>query len=187
MTIRSFRAVFDLERRLFKIDRWRLPMPYGVPLLGLAYAACALVAVLLVGRLPVAGEVVQTLPPPVRLLILPVTAAYLLNQLRVDGRAAHAVAKSWLRFRAAPKRLSAFRPTPTPGSTVRFGQVGFFPDERAARYRRAKVAGPAEVVLRYPASAERRRSTVFIEQSSGRPMWRGKRIALKRGQWLVFR
>jgi len=35
LQIRSFRVVFDLERRLHKIDRWRIPLPYGVPVRGL--------------------------------------------------------------------------------------------------------------------------------------------------------
>ena len=30
--IRSYRVCFSLERRIYKIDRWRLPVPWGVPL-----------------------------------------------------------------------------------------------------------------------------------------------------------
>ena len=40
VVIRSFRLVFDRGyRRLFKIDRYRLPFAYGVPMLGIGYAA----------------------------------------------------------------------------------------------------------------------------------------------------
>ena len=35
--LRSFRVCFQLERRLHRIDRFRLPFPYGLPLRGLGY------------------------------------------------------------------------------------------------------------------------------------------------------
>ena len=50
VTIRSYRLAFALERRIFRIERYRLPLPYGLPLRGLAYAALALALVLLAGK-----------------------------------------------------------------------------------------------------------------------------------------
>jgi hypothetical protein len=187
MTIRSFRVVFELERRIHKIDRWRIPVPYGVPLRGVAYAGAALLAVVLAGRLPMARGALDLLPPPVRFVILPVGLAYLLDQVRVDGRPAHAVAAAWLGLRIAPARLVGFRPAPHAGARAAFGDVTLVPDERSARYRRARIKGPGRVLLRYPARARRRGAVLELEQTSDRPLWRAKRVALKPGQRLVVR
>src|SRR5262249_27722777 len=46
LVITSYRTVFRYERRLYRIDRWRLPAPAGVPLRSLLYAP--VVATLLV-------------------------------------------------------------------------------------------------------------------------------------------
>lgn len=187
LTIRSFRVVFDLERRLFKIDRWRLPVPYGVPLRGIAYAFFVLLAVLMLARLPVVGEALALLPPPVRFVILPIGVAYLFNELRIDGRSAHTAAVAWVRFRLAPARAVAFRRAISAGSGARFAPITFVPDERSARYRPARLKGPARILLRYPAAAERRGATLRMEQTSDRPMWWGKRIVLKPQQEVLFR
>ena len=56
VVIRSFRLVFDRGyRRLFKIDRYRLPFAYGLPILGIGYAAGVAFAVVLAAKLPVVG------------------------------------------------------------------------------------------------------------------------------------
>src|SRR5215212_7320815 len=91
IVVRSFRVVFDLGlRRLFKVDRFRVPFPYGLPLRGLAYAAGALLVVLVLMRFALVGEVIRALPAPVRYVLLPGGVAYALLQLTPDGRSAHA-------------------------------------------------------------------------------------------------
>jgi len=46
-TIRSYQRIFRPERRIYQLEGHRLPVPAGVPLRWLAYAAAALVSVLL--------------------------------------------------------------------------------------------------------------------------------------------
>jgi hypothetical protein len=54
--IRSFRLVFDRGyRRLLTIDRYRRPFAYGLPILGIVYAALVALALVLVANLPLAG------------------------------------------------------------------------------------------------------------------------------------
>src|SRR3954447_4799924 len=56
VVISSFRLVFARGyRRLFKIDRYRLPFAYGLPILGILYAALVAVALVLAARLTIAG------------------------------------------------------------------------------------------------------------------------------------
>jgi hypothetical protein len=185
--IRSFRLVFDLERRLFKLERWRLPFPYGLPLKGIAYAIGALCALLLLESAPIAGDALALLPAPVRFVLLPVGIAYLLAQVQVDGRSAHVTAAAWARQRLTGQRVAAFRAASTPGTVVLFSPITFVPDERATRYRPARISGPARILLRYPAIARQTRARLTIRQSSRRPMWRGKELALKDGQRLLIR
>ena len=54
MEIRSYRRVFDLERRIYRIDHLRLN-PSGVPVRGVVYFLALLAGVLLAARLPGAG------------------------------------------------------------------------------------------------------------------------------------
>ena len=186
ITVRSFRVCFDLERRIHRIDRWRVPMPYGLPVRSIGYWAGALFAVLLLSRLPVTAQLIGALPAPLRLVILPAGVAYALTQLRVDGRPAHGVGLSLLRHRLSPRQVVAFRPIAHRGE-VRLADVRIAHDEGGARYRRAVVRGPATVTLRYPARARRRRSALRVEQTGEEPMWRGKRVTLRAGQRLELR
>ncbi len=183
ITVRSFRVCFDLERRIHRIDRWRLPVPYGLPVRSIGYWVVALLAVLLLARLPMIGELLRALPAPLRLVMLPAGAAYLLTQLRVDGRPAHSAGLSLVRHRLSARELVAFRPAPNTRE-VRLADVRIARDEGAARYQRAIVHGPATVTLRYPARARRRGRRLRVEQTGTRPLWRGKRVALRPGQRL---
>src|SRR3954466_6123141 len=73
VVIRSFRLVFDRGyRRLFKVDRYRLPFADGLPILRLGYAAGVALALKLVAKLPVVGPALAALPPPIHWVAIPV-------------------------------------------------------------------------------------------------------------------
>ena len=186
LTIRSFRVVFRLERRIHKVDRWRIPVPYGIPLRGLAYWAVALVATIVASRMPVVGELVGSLPTPIRLVILPVGIAYVLTRVEIDGRPAHTGLVAWVRMKLSSSRVAAFRAVPRAGAVARLGDVTFVPDECAIRYRRAVIEGPASVLLRYPAKGwTRGRGTLHVRQVPGSALFSGKQVRLKAGQRMV--
>lgn len=187
ITIRSYRVCFSLERRIYRFERWRIPVPWGLPLRGLGYAVAAFVAILVCGRLPVLEALLGTLPDPVRYLLLPVGISYLLTQVKVEGRPAHVAAIAWLRFATSPRWTAGWRPIPAPGSVAYIGDVTFAPDERSPRLRRGRVAGPARVLLRYPGRGRRCARRMVIEQSSEVPMWRGKEVGIPAGGELEVR
>jgi TcpE family len=189
LAIRSFRVVFNLERRIHKVDRWRIPTPYGVPLRGIAYCVAALVAIVLLGRLPVAGQLTGILPPPIRFVILPLGVAFVLTRLRVDGRPAHTAIASWLRFGLSPSRLAGLRAVPRAGAVVRLDDVAVVPDERSARYRSAVIEGPVTLLLRYPPVGSvtgRRRPVLHVSQLAGPPLFVGKHVRLRDRQRIVL-
>jgi hypothetical protein len=185
LQIRSFRVCFDLERRIHKIDQWRVPLPYGLPLRSLAYFGVMVVVVLVLGNLPITGQLLGVLHPALRYLVLPAGAAYALTQWRIDGRLPHAAGRAWLRMRLEPTRVAGFRAAEGLGR-VELGPVTLAPDERSARLRRGVVEGPARVVVRYPSKMRARGRALHLKQEDTRPMWRGKQINLREGQRVVI-
>jgi hypothetical protein len=186
LEVRSFRAVFDLERRIHQIDRWRIPLPYGLPLRSLGYALAALVVVLVTASLPFVGNIVAALPAPVRLVLLPAGAAYLLTRVSVDGRSAHVAGMRWVRSALRGRRFAGFRPCPAT-RVVRLDDLTLVHDESSGELRRGHLDGPAEVVLRYPLRIRPRGSTVYVAQTARVPSFNGRRVLLKSGQRLVVR
>lgn len=184
--IRSFRVCFSVERRIHKLDRWRIPLPYGVPVRGVVYFAALALAMLVLGVLPVFGELLGGMNTFTRLGIIPGALAFVLYRVSLDGRPSHAAAAAWLRMRLDPQRMSAFRRLDEPGS-VQLGTLVFAPDERGARLRRGVVRGPAEVVLRYETERSARGRRLQVSQVGAEPLWRGTRVRLKAGQEVVCR
>jgi len=183
--IRSYRVCFTVERRIHKLDRWRVPLPYGLPVRGLAYFAGAALAVLILARMPLIGGLLGDLNWFTRYAIVPGALAFLLYRLTLDGRPSHAAAIAWLRMQSEPARMSAFRKLDAPAQ-VTLGSVLLAPDERTARLRRGVVEGPADLVLRYAAEAQVRGDELRLAQRGTEPLWRGKQVRLGAGQRVVI-
>jgi hypothetical protein len=185
IAIRSFRVCFQLERRVHKIDKWRIPVPYGVPVRGIGYGALLLVLVLLLGRIAVVGDLLGVLHPSLRYIMVPIGGAYVLMRWKVDGRAAHATGLSWVRMHLEPRRVAGCRAA-TPLGPVTFGEVTVAPDEHSARLRPAVVEGAGRLVLRYPVRLSARGSTLRVAADGDEAQWRGKQVNLQPGQRVVL-
>lgn len=94
--IRSYRNCFKLERRIHKIDHWRIPLPFGIPLRGLGYAVATALAMLVLGSVPLLGLALTPVTPVVRFVVVPGALAYVLTRWELDGRPAHATLRSWV-------------------------------------------------------------------------------------------
>src|SRR3954467_2349583 len=103
VVIRSYRRVFEVDRRIYRVDRWALPVPGGVPLRAVGYFAGSVLLMVLF------GDLVAFLSPPLRYVVVPLAAAVLGTQAAPDGRTAHRFAADWLRFRLRARRRSAGR------------------------------------------------------------------------------
>jgi hypothetical protein len=181
--IRSFRAVFELERRLYRIDRLRLN-PSGVPVRGVVFVVAFVLAVLVVQRLPVAGWPIRALPWQARYVALPASAGALLTMLRIDGRPAHVAVASIGRFVLSSRYLSAFSRCPRVGACWAPLPLTFIDDETPPmRFR-----GRGAVLIRGPHRLARRGRRLFLTLDRA-PSDEGPRrvLTLRRGATLVVR
>lgn len=155
--IRSYRAVFDLERRIYRVDRLRLN-PGGVPVRGVVYCLAILACLALAGTLPLLGTAVRELPWYVRDLLLPAGLAALLTMIRVEGRPFHLAAAALLRHLLGPHQLAGLLPAggslgasrgggrgAPPGEVWRPEELLLLPDGSEQRPRRLRYSGPGAV------------------------------------------
>jgi hypothetical protein len=196
--IRSYRNVFDLERRIYRVDRLRLN-PGGVPLRGIAYFMAILAATLLAGRLPLIRVLAQTLPWYVREVAMPGVTAALLTLIKVEGRPFHVAVGTLVRYAVGPHHLAGVRPCrASPGRRWHPPQLVSLPDGSDARLRRMRYQGPG-MVLVIAAHTRAEWSVGLIGRLAQRPHvtlsglpgrrapTRGKVIALRRGARLRVR
>lgn len=185
MQIQSFRICFRLERRIHKVDRWRVPLPYGMPVHGLLYGVGILAALLLASRVPLLSSLLDAIHPIIRYGALPIAGGYALTELKLDDRAGHQVARSWLRMHVEPKRLAAFRRAPVE-SSVRFAPVTVTADCSGPELRRAVIEGEGRVVVRGAARMDARGRTLRVRPEAGPALARGRQVALRSGQRIVI-
>jgi hypothetical protein len=157
LEIRSYRAVFDLERRIYRVDRLRLN-PSGVPVRGVVYCFAILVCLELAGALPLVGTAVRVLPWYVRDLLLPAGLAALLTMIRVEGRPFHLAAAALLGHLFGPHQFAGLMPAGgslgvsrvrregvAPGQVWRPEELLLLPDGSDPRPRRLRYSGPGAV------------------------------------------
>jgi hypothetical protein len=184
--IRSYRGVFDLERRVYRIDRLRLN-PGGVPVRGLVYWLAATLGVLLIGSLPVVGGAEAVVPWYVRDLALPAAIAALLAVVRMDGRPSHLAGLALARYALGPRRLSGLEPYRRPGGRDcwRPPDLLLLPDGSDARMRRLRFrgAGAALIGIAHECRAHRRLSgaegLTIRECGGGAALSRGRVLELE--------
>ncbi|HEY3959343.1 MAG TPA: hypothetical protein VGL68_02420 [Solirubrobacteraceae bacterium] len=168
--VRSYRNVFDLERRIYRIDRLRLN-PGGVPVRGVVYFLALFATVLIIGSLPVLALAVRALPWYLRDVALPGASAAVLTVIRVEGRPFHLAAQALLRYRSEPRSgtgASTWGSGPRSigsGGRWRMEEILMLPDGSDGRLRRLRYTGPGAVLV-----------TVAHEHTEGR-RWR-PRVAL---------
>ena len=144
--IRSYRNVFDLERRIYRVDRLRLN-PSGVPLRGIAYFLAILAATLFAARLPVIGVLARMPPWYVREVAVPGATAALLTMIKVEGRPFHLAALALLRYGAGPRELAGLRPRVAADRRWRPHELVVLADGSDSRLRRLRYTGPGAVLV----------------------------------------
>ena len=161
MEIRSYRAVFDLERRIYRVDRLRLN-PAGVPVRGVLYALALIAAILVCGSVPPLELLTGALPWYLVNVALPVGGAALLSVVRIDGRPFHLAAQALLRHRCQPRQSVGLRRARAgwgaePGARWWPGEILVLPDGSDAHMRRLRYTGPGAVLVTVAHVCESRR------------------------------
>ena len=166
--IRSYRAVFDLERRIYRVDQLRLN-PGGIPVRGVVYFLAILLATLIAGSLPVVGAAIGALPWYLRDLALPAASATVLSVIRIEGRPFHLAAYALLRYGVGPRTLlGVVRPCGAPGERWYPQEVLMLPDGSDGAMRRLRYTGPGAVLI-----------TAAHERVEGRGPLGGARLTLR--------
>jgi len=181
ITIRSYRRIFHVDRRLYRIQDWTIPVPGGVPLLAVAYFAATLVAVLIAGGLPGLEQLLGLLSPPLRYVVLPLAVAVLGTQIAPDGRRAHRFAADWLALHVRRRRRSAGRPIALedePHEWQAILPVGR--DAHGPQLMPGRVTGPATVLFAddVEVTQPRRARGAVRARPAGRGTGRGQRTRL---------
>jgi hypothetical protein len=144
--IRSYRRVFDLERRIYSVDHLRLN-PGGVPVRGVAYFLVLLVIALLAADVPIAGALARGLPWYLRDIVLPGVGATVLSAVRLEGRTFHLSATALVRYWVGPRRLAGVRRCPRVGGRWYPEELLLLPDGSDNRLRRLHYTGPGAVLV----------------------------------------
>ena len=168
--IRSYRRVFEVDRRIYRVDRWALPVPGGVPLRGVGYFAATVGLMVILGALPAVGELLAALSPPLRYVVVPLAVAVLGTQAAPDGRAAHRFAWEWLRLRLRARRRCAGRVVALEGEPIAWsGVLAVRWDGHGARLHRGRVKGPARITVNVPVGLAQRRGRLVARSGRGEP------------------
>ena len=187
--IRSYREVFALERRIYRIDRCRLN-PGGVPIRGIVYCVVLFAVLLMLAALPFTGWLLGLLPWYMRYLALPVGGAALFALVRVEGRAFHLAAYALVRHAFGPKALCGLASLrgPMPGARWQPPALVLLADGSEPRLHRLRFLGPGAVLVALPhvcshKGHDRRgaRTLCVRPLPSSRPLARARVLAISRG------
>jgi len=187
--IRSYRTVFDLERRIYRIDRLRLN-PGGIPLRGVLYCGALGLLEIVLGRLPLLAPAIGLLPWYLRFLALPVGGAALLCLVRIDGRPFHLAGWALLRFACWHRAGGGTFAPPVPrGRRREIPDLLVLCDGSDGRLRGLRFTGPGAVLLgvahergRCRGPLLRRRSEVGVRTlDRGAPLRRAQVLELSDG------
>jgi len=149
LEIRSFRSVFALERRIYRIDTLRLN-PSGIPLRGIGYAAVLVAVALIAGALPPTAWLDPLFPWYVRDLGVPLAGAILLGAARIEGRPVHLAAFALANHAFARRRYAALAPLARGRTRWHPPAIVWIPDGSDARFRSLRYRGPGAVRVHHP-------------------------------------
>jgi hypothetical protein len=144
--VRSFRRVFDLERRIYRVDRLRLN-PGGVPVRGVLYFLALLASALLLARVPLVAALIRVAPWYVRDALLPGAGAALLAMVRIEGRPFDLAAVALVRRALRPRRLLAAGARVPVGGLWHPPELLFLPDGSDSVMRALRFTGPGAVLI----------------------------------------
>lgn len=171
--VRSYRRVFDLERRIYRIDHLRLN-PGGVPVRGIVYFLVLLLSSVVAGRVPLLGAIVKAPPWYLRNLALPAGSATVLGAIRIEGRPFHLAAQSLARYALQARVSVGGSGKVTTDGLWHPDEILLLPDGSDGEMRRMLYTGPGALLV----AVEHERDGRAIEQGATGMARRGRRPEL---------
>jgi hypothetical protein len=144
--IRSYRRVFELERRIYSVDRFRLN-PGGVPVRGVVYFAGSVAGALITSRLPTLGDLWRVLPWYLRYIACPALLAGGMTALRLDGRPFHLSIGPLLGLLLRSRRRVRLGTAPSCARVWRPPDLAMIPDGSDPDFRGLRYYGPGSVLV----------------------------------------
>jgi hypothetical protein len=170
LEIRSFRSVFALERRIYRVDTLRLN-PGGIPLRGVVYGALLIVAALIASAVPPTEWLDPLMPWYARDIGLPLAAATLLGSLRIEGRAFHLAGHALAAYALAPRHTNGLLARAGRERTWCPPPMLWIPDGSEGCFRALRYHGPGAVLVQHAHVraewAGRRRAGVTLHPLEG--------------------
>jgi hypothetical protein len=154
--IRSYARVWDLERRIYRIEGLRLN-PGGIPVRGVCYLIAAAIGVVLARHAPLLGGLLGDVPWYALDVAFPVALATLLGAISIEGRPFHLAAVGLLRFRAS--RIARPRQE---GRAWSPQDVHVLIDGGEHRLRAVRYDGPGAVAIAVPHEISERRPRIPV-------------------------
>lgn len=146
LEVRSYRAVFELERRVYRVDTVRLN-PGGVPVRGLLYGAVLVASIALLARVPVIGVALAALPWYVLYVGVPGLLAAALTLVQIEGRSFHLAVRALLAQRLGARYVSGWTRARKPGSRWSAPPIVLVPDGSDGKLARLRFSGPGAILV----------------------------------------
>lgn len=156
MRITSYAHAFPRDRRIYRIDRWTVPIPGGLPLKASAWFIGIAIAVIALAQLPGVHQAVSVVGWPAAVLIGPGAMSIALTRPLTEGRTAPAHALCAARWHVA--RFRSQRSTPT-GATPVERLLTVACDHTMST--RVRIHGPGRVALDGILNATQHSATVI--------------------------
>ncbi len=184
--LRSYRRVFDLERRIYRIDRLRLN-PGGVPVRGVVYFIALAALGLLAAGSPLGGSLVGALPWYLRDVFAPAAVAALMTIVSPEGRPFHLAAWVLLAHRLRSGSLAGLRPRAGGAGRWYPEDLLLLPNGSDRRLRPLRYAGPGSVRVAVQHRVVPAHGTVaVVGRGAGQRLRYPRVIVLGRGGRLVI-
>jgi hypothetical protein len=139
MLIRSYARAFPSDRRIYRIDRWAVPVPGGLPLAASAWYLAFALATFGLSQLPGLNLIAGVVGWPALMLIGPGAAAVFITRRTPDGRSLPSYAIAALRWKA--------RPVPAAPATGGGERRMLAAADFSVRDSRTLLRGPGVIVL----------------------------------------
>lgn len=138
--IETHHNFWDLETILYSIEGRALPIPIGGPLL--FYSGCVISIIIFVSKVPGLNKILE-LPyienPIIKYLGIPLVSGYLLDHIKLDGKAPYIYILDLIKFMISAKRYEHYKKVEVPKSKKIKKTVKYRVEEKTSVILKEKI------------------------------------------------